>query len=89
MPWQITIKAFTSGCNETPERSARHVAQPSKQYKELILQQLVKEIKEESARAQAMTSYSVSVQVIRERQKDFRWINHNMVNYVIKVSKLQ
>jgi len=60
------VQAFTSGHNETLKRNAQHVAPPSKQYKELILQQLVKEIKEESARAQALTSYSVSVQVIRE-----------------------
>jgi len=83
------VKAFTSGHNETLERSTRLVAPPSKQYKELILQQVVKEIKEESARAQATSSYGVSARVIRERQKDFPWINRNMVNYFIKVSKLQ
>jgi len=83
------VEAFTSGHNETLKRSAQHLAPPNKQYKELILQQLVKEIKEESARAQAMSSYGVSVQVIREQQNDFPWINHNMVNYFSKVSKLQ
>ena len=64
--YNANVKAFTSGHNETLKRSAQHVAPPSKQYKELIPQQLVKEIKEESVRAQAMTSYSISVQVIRE-----------------------
>ena len=59
--YNANVQAFTSGHNETLKRNARHVASPSKQYKELILQQLVKEIKEESARAQAMTSYGISV----------------------------
>ena len=63
------------------------MASHSKEYKQLILQQLVKEIKEETTKAK--NSYGVMGWVIKEQQKDFSWINWNMVNYVIQVSILQ
>jgi len=62
-----------SDYNDVDNASAPHVAPLSKEYKDLILQQLVKEFDEETARAKS--PYSIIMQIIKECQKDFHWIN--------------
>ena len=63
------VKVLTSLHNETVEAIAPHVTPPSKEYKQLILQQLVKKISKEMAKAKS--SYGIIRQVIKEWQKDF------------------
>ena len=65
--------------NNEDKASASHVVPPTEEYKSLILEQLLKEIDEETARAK--TSHGVYAWIIREHQKDFPWINWNMVDY--------
>jgi len=58
--YNAEVEAFMSVHNETPVKSAQHVAPPSKECEQLILQQLVKKINEESARAQETSSYGIT-----------------------------
>ena len=67
------VKAFTSVKNETAKASAPCVAPPSKEYKQLILQQLVKEISKEMAKEKS--SYGIIRQVVKEWKTDIPWIN--------------
>ena len=82
------LKAFTGVHNETLEGGTHCVAPPSKEYKQLILEQLMKENSRAWEMAKGASSYGTNRKVIRERQKDFPWINHNMVNYFFKLLRL-
>ena len=84
------LKAFLAGHNETLKGGAYHVAPPSKEYKQLILEQLMKEISRAWETVDGRSKFILDYwEVIRERQKYFPWINHNMVDYFIKVSKVK
>ena len=82
------LEAFMSAHNETLKARAHHVAPPIKEYKQLILEQLMKEISRAWETVNERSTFIWDYwEVIRERQKYFLWINHNMVEYFIKVSK--
>ena len=48
----------------------------------------MKEISRVWEMVKGASTYGIIGKVIREIQNDFQWINHNMVDYFIKVSKV-
>ena len=53
------LKAFLAGHNETLKGGAYHMAPPSKEYKQLILEQLMKEISRALEMAKGASSYGI------------------------------
>ena len=60
------LKAFMAGHNKTLKSGAYHVAPPSKEYKQLILEQLMKEISRAQKMVKGASSYGIIGKVIRE-----------------------
>ena len=56
------LEAFMSVHNETLKARAHHVAPPSKEYKQLILEQLMKEV----SRVWDTTKGTISYEIIRK-----------------------